>query len=133
MASTVFQDYDQNNPIVSSWLNDINAGVYSALGSPRKALASSAAWVRFSATGGVVSVLQSSNVASVTRTSQGIYVITYTLPLTNAANCYDISLGQAGFAFMASEAAGSLTINTANTADVLTDPTAVSVVVYGAN
>jgi hypothetical protein len=36
MASTTFQDYNQNTPIVASWLNDVNAEVYTPTGIPKK-------------------------------------------------------------------------------------------------
>jgi hypothetical protein len=133
MTSTTFQDYNENNPIVSSWLNDINNGVYSAAGIPKKSLAISSAWVRFNVSAGIVSVQQTSNVVTVTRTSAGLYLITYAIALTESANCYSLSSNLVGFANVVSETAGSLTVQFANTSDVATDPTSVSVVVFGAN
>lgn len=133
MSSTFFQDYNQNTPVVSVWLNDVNAGIYTPQGIPKKAIQSSAAWVRFSATGGVVTVGQSTNVATVTRTGVGVYVVAYTAALTNSANCYEISLGQAGFAFISAEAVGSVTISTVDTTNTPADPAMVSLVVHGAN
>jgi len=133
MASTFFQDYNQNNPIVSSWLNDINNGVYTATGTPKKAAASSAAWVRFSITGGVIAIQQSLNIASVVRTSAGVYIVTYGLSLVNATNCYEINLGSAGFVVPSAEALGSVTLNCTNTANAAADPAFVSLVVHGAN
>lgn len=53
MASTTFQDYNQNNPIVAAWLNQINNGVFTPAGLAKVAGASSAAWVRFGIAGGV--------------------------------------------------------------------------------
>lgn len=133
MASTQFQDYNQNNPIVSAWLNDINNGVYTAKGIPKKALQSSAAWVRFVVNGGVPTIQQSSNMASVTRTSAGLFVINYANDLTNVPNCYVMSSTLAGFNQVLSETQGSVTVLFSNTADVATDPVSVSVVVFGAN
>jgi len=133
MASTLFQDYNENNPIVSAWLNDVNNEVYTPSGVAKKAVQSSAAWVRFSVVAGVVTIQQSQNVASVVRSSVGVYVITYQTPLTNAANCYEISMNTAGFGFMSAEAVGSVTIDTTNTANTAFDPGFVSVVIYGAN
>jgi hypothetical protein len=133
MASTNFQDYNENNPIVSSWLNDINGGVYTPAGAPKTAIQSSAAWVRFSVVAGVVTIQQSQNVSTVVRLSTGVYLITYATPLTNASNCYEISMNAAGFAFMSAEAVGSVTIDTTNTSNTAFDPGFVSVVVHGAN
>jgi hypothetical protein len=133
MSSTFFQDYNENNPIVAAWLNDINNGIYTPAGVPKKAVSSSAAWVRFSITGGVVTVQQSNNVAGVSRTSTGIYVVTYSTPLTNANNCYELSMNSAGFAFTPSEGTTEVTINTTNTVNTFFDPGFVSLVVHGAN
>lgn len=133
MATTVFQDYNQNNPIVAAWLNDVNNGVYSGVGVPRKALASSAAWVRFSVTGGVVTINQSSNIASVVRTGVGVYVVTYAATLVNAANCYEVSMGTPGFAVPGAELVGGVTLTCTNTASGALDPAFVSLVVHGAN
>ena len=133
MASTQFQDFNQNNPIVSSWLNDINNGVYTAVGTSKKAIQSTAAWVRFSVTGGVVAIQQSSNISTVVRTGTGVYVITYGAPLTNATNCYGVLMSQAGFAFESAEAVGSVTITTHDTTNAAVDPASVSVQIFGAN
>lgn len=133
MASTNFQDYNQNNPIVSAWLNDVNGATYTTAGTRKLAVQSSAAWVRFSVTGGVVAIQQSSNISTVVRTGTGVYVITYGAPLTNAANSYGITMSQAGFAFEAAEAVGSVTINTHDTTNTAVDPASVSVQIFGAN
>jgi hypothetical protein len=133
MANTIFQDYNQNNPIVSSWLNDINNGVYSGVGVPRKALASSAAWVRFSVTGGVVVIQQSSNIASIVRTGAGVYVVTYGAAMVNAANCYETSMGLAGFIVPSVESVNGVTLTCTNVANAATDPAFLSLVVHGAN
>lgn len=134
MASTFFQDYNQNNPIVSAWLNDINNGVYSPdNGVPRVAIDIPVAWVRFSVSGSTVTIQQSSNVASVVRNSVGNYTITYGATLTNTANCYQIAQNVAGFASYSSESANSVTIQLANTSDVATDPGSCCVVVLGTN
>lgn len=131
MASTLFQDYNQNNPIVATWLNDINGGVYSPGGVPKKAVQSAAAWVRFAGATGVIA--QSSNISSVVRNSTGNYTITYASPLTNSTNCYEISTNQAGFNFVSAEAVGGVTINCNGTANTPSDPGFVSVVIFGAN
>lgn len=132
MASTFFTDFNQNNPVVAAWLNDINNGVYSGKGLPRLAQASSAAWVRFFVSGGVVAIQQSNNIVSVTRSSLGIYVISYPA-MGQATNCYEISMDQPGFAFRSAETLTSVTINCTNTANTAFDPGFVSVVIHGAN
>ena len=133
MTSTVFQDYNQNNPIMASWLNDINNGVYSPGGVAKKAVLIPVAWVRFSVSGGVVTIQQSSNIATVTRTGAGIFTVTYGSSLTNTANCYEIAQNTAGFVSYGTETANSVVVTTANTSNVATDPGSCSVVIYGAN
>jgi len=133
MASTNFQDYNQNTPIVAAWLNDINAGVYSPGGVPRTASMIPVAWVRFSISAGVVTIQQSVNIANVSRSGAGVFVITYGTSLTNAANCYDISTNIAGFASYSSETNNSVTIDIANTSNVATDPGSCCVVILGTN
>ena len=133
MASTVFQDYNQNNPIVAAWLNDVNRGVYSPGGVAKPATLAPSVWVRFSVTGGVVTIQQSVNLASVVRTSAGVFVVTYLAPLTNAANCYEIAQSSAGFCLYGAETTSSIVITTTNTANAATDPGSCSVVIYGAN
>jgi hypothetical protein len=133
MASTVFQDYNQNNPIVSAWLNDVNSATYTPAGTGKLAVQSAAAWVRFSIVAGSVTIQQSSNVKSVSRLGVGIYLVTYTNPMLNAANCYGISLNQAGFGFMNAESTTTVTINTTNIAGGAVDPGTVSLQVFGAN
>lgn len=133
MASTVFQDYNQNNPIVSSWLNDINNGVYSPGGVPKVSSLIPVAWVRFSVTAGIVTIQQSFNISSVTRSSAGTFLVTYSEILTNVANCYEIAQNQAGFISYGAETTQSVVVNTGNTTNVPTDPGTCSVVIYGAN
>jgi hypothetical protein len=133
MASTVFQDYNQNNPIVSSWLNDINNGVYTPAGTPRKAIQTAAAWVRFSVTAGVVAIQQSSNIASVVRSGPGVYTITYGAPMVNSANCYGVEMSAAGFTAITAESQTAVLLDTTNTANTAFDPPFVSFVVFGAN
>lgn len=134
MASTFFQDYNQNNPIVSAWLNDINNGVYSPTnGLPRVAIDIPVAWVRFSVSGGVVAITQSSNIASVIRNSAGNFTITYGGALTNVANCYQITQNIAGFSEYTAETAQSVTIQIGNTSNVATDPGSCCVVIHGTN
>lgn len=141
MATTVFQDYNQNNPIVSAWLNDVNNDVYTPQtgipatpgGTPRLALQQAAAWVRFNISGGVVQISQSVGVASVVRLSAGLYQINYSNPMVNSANCYNVSTNLAGFQTVAAESTTSMEVNIANTSNVSTDPGFVSVVIFGAN
>jgi hypothetical protein len=133
MASTNFQDYNENNPIVSAWLNDVNGVAYSPSGLKKVAVQSAAAWVRFEIVAGVITIQQSINVASVVRTSAGLYVITYGAALTNTTNCYGFSSNLVGFNNVMSETSGSVTVQFANTSDVATDPGFVSVVIFGAN
>jgi len=133
MTSTNFQDYNQNTPIVSAWLNDVNNGVYTPGGVPKKAIQSSAAWVRFTATGGVVVIQQSSNIASVVRTGLGVYVITYGAPLTQAQNSYGVSMSPAGFAVPSAETVQSVTITCTNAAGAAEDAAPLSVQIFGSN
>jgi len=133
MASTFFQDYNQNTPIVSAWLNAVNAAVYGPLGTPKVAVQSAAAWVRFSVAGGVPTIQQSSNIATVVRLSAGVYQITYASPLVNAANCYGITQAESGFSFPSAETQGSVTVTFTNPANTSTDPVAASVVIFGAD
>ena len=133
MASTVFQDYNQNNPIVATWLNDVNGVTYAPGGGKRTAVEIPVAWVRFSVAGGVVTIQQSQGVASVVRSAAGVYVITYSAPLTNSTNCYQIVQNTPGFSSYGAESASSVTINLQNTALVLSDPGSACVTISGAN
>jgi hypothetical protein len=133
MASTVFQDYNENNPIVSSWLNDVNGVTYAPAGGKRVAVEIPVAWVRFSVSSGVVTIQQSQGVSSVVRTAAGVYVITYTATLTESTNCYQIIQNVPGFASYSGESINGVTINLQNTALVLADPASACVVVLGAN
>lgn len=133
MASTTFQDYNQNNPIVSDWLNDVNGVTYTPTGLKKTAIQSSAAWVRFSISGAVVTIQQSSNVLSVARTAVGVYVVTYGVRMVLAANCYEVSMAVAGFIVPSAETVNSVTLTCTNMANTAVDPTSVSLVVHGAN
>jgi len=133
MASTTYQDYNQNTPIVAAWLNDINNGIYSPGGVPRVSSLIPVAWARFSVAGGVATIQQSVNITSVTRTGAGVFVVTYGSSLTNATNCYEISMNIAGFVSYTSEAVNSVTISTANPLNTPTDPGSCCVVILGAN
>lgn len=134
MASTNFQDYNQNTPIVASWLNDVNGATYTAAGTKRVALQIAAAWVRFNVNAGVVTIQQSSNISTVVRTSTGVFVITYGKPMTNVANCYSITLaGSIGVAQVASETASSVTVNVENLSGTAIDPVNLCLTVFGAN
>jgi hypothetical protein len=122
MASTQFQDYNQNNPIVSAWLNDINQGIYSPLaGVPRLAAAIPVAWVRFFAIAGVVTIQQSVGVASVTRVSAGLYLVTYATAMPVATNHYQITSNVAGFNSFVGETTQSVQVQIQNSASTLLD------------
>ena len=131
MASTVFQDYNQNTPIVAAWLNDVNKATYTEGGSPKTVAYAPAAWVRFSAVGGTVVIQQSVNVSSVVRSATGVYTITYGSTLTNTTNCYDVTQNAAGFQYPVAETDNSVTINFANPSATLIDPGFASVIVFG--
>jgi len=133
MASTQFQDYNQNNPIVSSWLNDVNAATYTAKGTAKTSLQSAAAWVRFAVVAGVVTIQQSSNISTVVRTGVGVYVVTYAIPMVNATNCYGVTTNTAGFSEASAEATNSVTITCTNTANAAVDPGSVSMLIFGAD
>ena len=133
MASTNFQDYNQNTPIVSAWLNDVNAGVYSPGGVPRTASMIPVAWVRFSVTAGIVAIQQSVNISSVVRASTGVFTVTYGTALTNTANCYQVTQNVAGFVTYGAETNNSVVIDTTNTNNVATDPGTCCVTVWGIN
>lgn len=133
MASTNFQDYNQNTPIAASWLNDVNKTVYGPAGGPRLAIGVAAALVRFSVSAGVVTIQQALNVQSVVRTGPGVFTVTYTAPLTNSANCYQITQNVPGFTSYSAETVQSVTINLTNFADTGTDPGSCCVAVFGAN
>lgn len=133
MSSTTFQDFNQNTPIVASWLNDINKGIYSSGGVPRVSLAIPVAWVRFFAVAGVVTIQQSLNISSVSRVSAGLYLVTYGAPLAHATNCYDISTNVAGFSSFAAETVQSVQIQIENSASTLLDTFTACVKISGAN
>jgi len=133
MASTIYQDYNQNTPIVSAWLNDINKGIYSALGLPRVAADIPVAWVRFSAVAGVVTISQSQNIASVVRTGAGTYVVTYGAALVNVQNSYQIQSNVPGFTSWSAETNQSVTIQVQNTAAAFIDTFSACVGISGAN
>ena len=133
MASTNFQDYNQNTPIVSAWLNDVNKGIYSPGGVPRTASMIPVAWVRFSVTGGVVEIQESANISTVIRASAGVFTVTYGTALTNATNCYQVTQNVAGFTTYGTETNNSVVVNTANTSNVATDPGTCCVTIWGIN
>ena len=133
MTSTVFQDFNQNTPIVSAWLNDINNGIYSPGGIPRVSSLIPVAWVRFQVVGGVVTVQQAVNVTSVMRSSAGVFTVFYGSVLPSATNCYEISQNLPGFVSYGTETTASVVVNTSNTVNAPTDPGTCSVVIYGVN
>jgi len=132
MASTNFQDYNQNTPIVATWLNDVNGVTYGANGGNRVALGIPTAWVRFSVVAGIVAIQQSVGVLSVVRGSTGVFTVNYA-PLAGATNCYQVTPNIAGFSSYSAETSGSVTINIGNTANVPTDPGSCCVTISGGN
>lgn len=133
MASTFFQDYNQNNPIVAAWLNDVNGVTYSPnTGTTKTALQSAAAWVVFSVTAGVVSIQQSNNVNTVVRTSAGLYVITWAVAMVSATNCFSLNSNLAGFQEYTAQTKTSVTVQFSDISNVATDPGSVSVIMFGA-
>lgn len=131
MSSTTFVDFSQNTPIGAAWLNDVNANTYTPQNVRKTANNSAAAWVRFVGSSGLVQ--QSVNVATVVRISAGIYTITFSNPMTNTANCYSLSMSQAGFIFVSGESAATVTISVTDASNNPVDPAFVGVVVFGAN
>lgn len=133
MASTHFVDFSQNTPIVANWLNDVNANTYTPGNFTKTTAYTAAAWVRFSVSGGVVTIQQSQNITTVTRSSVGIFVVNYNTVLTNAVNCYSITGNLPGFTFANAETTGSVTVNFTNTVNTFTDPGTASVIIFGSN
>jgi hypothetical protein len=132
MASTIFQDYNENNPIVSAWLNDVNNAVYPASGLPNAAAAAPVAWVRFSVAAGVVTINQAVGITGVTRTSTGVYVIQYGVSMVAAQNCYSVSSNLPGFLYTSAETQVGATINFLNVSNTPTDPGGVCFMLFGA-
>lgn len=134
MASTNFQDYNQQNPITSAWLNDVNNATYMpTTGTRRGAPLMSAAWVRFSIIAGVINIQQSSNINLVTRTGVGVYVITYTITMSGVGNSYGFSMSAPGFMAFTNETTTTVTVTVTDTTNAAFDPANVSVQIYGAN
>jgi hypothetical protein len=128
MPSRFFQDYNENTPITSNWLNGVNNFIFGSTGT--NAQTSPAAWIRFNGTAGTVQ--QSYGVTSIVRNSAGNYTITFNQTLPQSANCYSISTNLLGQQAVVGETANSVTIETANAAGISTDVTIISVVVFGA-
>ncbi|MGH8081594.1 MAG: glycosyl hydrolase family 28-related protein [Lysobacter sp.] len=85
--------------------------------SPR---AMASAWVRFN--GATGAILQSFNVASITRNGAGNYTINYSRSLSAANNVYALTLvGGPGSAYVANESAGSVTVFSNNPSGNATD------------
>lgn len=131
MATTTFQDYNQNTPIVSTWLNDVNGVAYTPAGTKNVALQIPLAWVRFTAATGVIS--QSQGIQSVVRASTGVYNVTYANVALNAKNCYSLEMDIPGFIFTNTgvESTGGVQVNAQNTLGTPTDPGEISLVIYG--
>lgn len=132
MSSTNFQDYNQNTPIVSAWLNDVNKAVYGPVsGVPKLAAASAVAWIRFTVVGTVITTNQLYNVGAITRTGVGVYVIQYLTALPQSANCYSAALNEPGFVATTAESNASVTLTFTSAAGAPMDPGFASVVIFG--
>jgi len=105
----------------------VDVPVLGGVASSQKAFTS--AWVRIiGATGGVV---KSHNIASVSRTRTGVYVITFAQPFKSAGHSVSVlPIGVLGFGALVAETANTITVETYNGASVLTDWPAVSVTVH---
>lgn len=131
MASTTFVDFSQNTPIVAAWLNDVNKGVYNTDATHNLASQTPFAWVRF--TGATGAIATSANISTVTRTGTGAYHIVFALTLPQATNCYSIATNIAGFNSVTAETTSSVDVLCANTSNVATDPTSVSVQIFASH
>lgn len=131
MASTNFQDYNQNTPIVATWLNDVDGVTYSPSNLKKVASNSAAAWVRFVGASGVIQ--QSNNIMSVTRVSVGVYTILYANPMGEATNSYGVSSSLAGFNSVTAETTNSVTLAFTNISNAPADPGSISVQIFGVN
>jgi hypothetical protein len=127
MPSVNYQDYNQNNPITSAWLNAINKFVYGASGN--NSVNSPIAWVRFNGSTGAV--VQSSGVSGVVRNSAGNYTITYATAQAQAQNVYQLTSNLLGFSAVTAESIANVTVQFENTLQVATDPTTVCLIVFG--
>lgn len=124
-----FQDFNQNNPITSSWLNGVSNFLFGSAGN--NAQTSPAAWVRFSVSGSVATIQQSYNVVSVVRNSTGTYTVNYLNPLPQAFNTYSINSNVIGMNAAVAETLTGVEVQTTNSAGSLVDPSSVSVIVFG--
>lgn len=91
-----------------------------------------AAYVRFDGSGGGASIINSYNVASVTRLGVGLYRITYLTDLASAANIYDTNSLAPGFAFASAEATTHVDIQFLNSSEAAVDAAGFQVAVFGA-
>lgn len=128
MPSKTFQDFNQNTPITSQWLNGVNQFVFGSTAG--QAVTSPAAWIRFNGTLGTVQ--QSYGITGIVRNSAGNYTVTYNQTLPNATNCYTITTNLPGGFFILSETQNSVTFEVVNSGGIPTDTTLISVVVFGA-
>lgn len=92
------------------------------------------AWVNFAVSGGVITGLSGSyNVASVTRTSAGVYGVTFEIPLASASYLViGSALGSPVFANGSGLSTTGFTLTVVNSALAAVDPFNVYVVCYGA-
>lgn len=136
LASPVFTGTPQApTPTLGDNSTDIatTAFVQAAVGGGGGGAGLAQAWVNFTAAGAIT---ESFNVSGVSRTSAGVYVVTFASAFATAhyvAVALPISGGAGGIlARILSQATGSISIDTVNTAFAATDPTiGVSLVVFG--
>lgn len=97
----------------------------------QRAMAS--AWVNFGWSGSAIAISDSMNVVSVTRTSAGIYVVTFAGAMQNAAYMTTISTLGAGFQWASAVGTASVTIHCTDTSSAAVDPANVYVMCMGGN
>jgi pectate lyase-like protein len=90
------------------------------------------AWITFNGAGAAGPIAPSAAFnATVSKTSTGIYVITFGAAMTGAVNCYSIAvIGGVGFGVVTEQTASTVTVQTQAVSAVLTDYQ-VSVIVFG--
>jgi len=119
-------------------INATNVFVNGVSLSPASGNAVARAWVRFTLSGTTVTVQNSFNISGVTRTSAGVYTVTFTTPRSNAnyvtvANGPSVSNGTSRcFVTVTAQTVNNLTITMAAAAGGGNDDaTAVNVLVFG--
>lgn len=89
------------------------------------------AWVNFTWTGSAIAINDMHNVSGVTRTSAGIYVVTFSIPMLATPYAPLVSGVAPGFYWSSGVGTGGFTVNTTSTAGAAFDPAYVSAVVFG--